>query len=64
MQGVTASIDAGFKQVKINSVLMKGLNDTDIDLYIDWIKNQPIQLRFIELMQTEDNLNTIFRGNG
>ena len=55
MDGVNASIDAGFKQIKINSVLMKGLNDIDINLYIDWIKNQPIQLRFIELMQTEDN---------
>ncbi len=55
MQGVQACVDAGFKQVKINSVLMRGLNDCDIDLYLDWIKNQPIQLRFIELMQTEDN---------
>jgi len=55
MQGVEDSVKAGFKQVKINSVLMKGLNDIDIDLYINWIKDQPIQLRFIELMQTEDN---------
>lgn len=55
MQGVNDSVKAGFKQVKINSVLMKGLNDIDIDLYINWIKDQPIQLRFIELMQTEDN---------
>jgi GTP 3',8-cyclase len=56
MQGVEGSVKAGFKQVKINSVLMKGLNDIDIDLYINWIKDQPIQLRFIELMQTEDNI--------
>lgn len=55
MRGVNDSVKAGFKQVKINSVLMKGLNDTDIDLYINWIKDQPIQLRFIELMQTEEN---------
>jgi len=55
MDGVTASIAAGYKQVKINSVLLKGLNDIDLDLYIDWIKTQPIQLRFIELMQTGDN---------
>ncbi|MGB5447232.1 MAG: GTP 3',8-cyclase MoaA [Psychromonas sp.] len=55
MQGVNESVKAGFKQIKINSVLMKGLNDVDIELYINWIKDQPIQLRFIELMQTEDN---------
>ncbi len=55
MQGVSASVEVGFKQVKINSVLMKGFNDTDLNLYLDWIKEQPIQLRFIELMQTDDN---------
>jgi cyclic pyranopterin phosphate synthase len=55
MDGVNASVSAGFKQVKINSVLLKGLNDKDLDLYIEWVKTQPIQLRFIELMQTGDN---------
>ena len=55
MDGVDACISAGYKQVKINSVLLKGLNDIDLDTYIDWIKTQPIQLRFIELMQTGDN---------
>ena len=55
MDGVSACVAAGYKQVKINSVLMKGLNDKDIDTYINWIKTEPIQLRFIELMQTGDN---------
>jgi cyclic pyranopterin phosphate synthase len=55
MDGVEACISAGYKQVKINSVLLKGLNDLDLDVYINWIKTQPIQLRFIELMQTGDN---------
>jgi cyclic pyranopterin phosphate synthase len=55
MDGVNACVEAGYKQVKINSVLMKGVNDKDLDLYIDWIKTHPIQLRFIELMQTGDN---------
>lgn len=55
IEGVSAASAAGFQQVKINSVLMKGLNDGDLDLFIEWIKKQPIQLRFIELMQTEDN---------
>lgn len=55
MQGVDACINAGFTQVKVNSVLMKGLNDSDLDTFLNWIKKQPIQLRFIELMQTEDN---------
>ena len=32
MEGVDACISAGFEQVKVNSVLMKGLNDHDHDL--------------------------------
>ncbi|WP_415226384.1 GTP 3',8-cyclase MoaA [Psychromonas sp.] len=56
MQGVSAAVAVGFTQVKINSVLMKGLNDTNLNLYLAWIQDKPIQLRFIELMQTEDNL--------
>ena len=55
LDGVNAALAAGFDQVKVNSVLMKGLNDGDLELYLQWLKEQPIQLRFIELMQTEDN---------
>jgi len=55
MQGVEACVAAGFEQVKVNSVLMKGLNDHDLTTFLTWIKTQPIQLRFIELMRTEDN---------
>lgn len=55
MEGVEACSRAGFKQIKVNSVLMKGLNDHDLTTFLAWIKDQPIQLRFIELMQTEDN---------
>jgi len=57
MLGVSAALAVGFTQVKINSVLMKGFNDTNLNLYLSWIQDKPIQLRFIELMQTEDNLD-------
>ena len=55
MEGVEACLSAGFEQVKVNSVLMKGLNDSDLSVFLAWIKQHSIQLRFIELMQTEDN---------
>lgn len=57
MQGVGAAVAVGFTQVKINSVLMKGVNDSNLNLYLSWIQDKSIQLRFIELMQTEDNLD-------
>ena len=52
MRGVDAALDAGFERVKINAVLLKGLNDKDLPRFLHWIKNTPIDLRFIELMET------------
>jgi cyclic pyranopterin phosphate synthase len=52
MAGVDAALAAGFEQVKINSVLLKGLNDKELTHFLDWIKSRPLEMRFIELMQT------------
>lgn len=52
MRGVDAALNAGFERVKINAVLLKGLNDKDLPRFLHWIKHTPIDLRFIELMET------------
>lgn len=54
--GIDAAIDSGFEQVKINAVLLKGINDHELKDYLAWAKSTPISIRFIELMQTGDNL--------
>lgn len=41
--------------VKINMVVMKGLNDHEIKDFIDWTKHNPIQIRFIEFMPFSGN---------
>ena len=41
--------------VKINMVVMKGLNDNEIKDFIDWTKHNPIQIRFIEFMPFSGN---------
>lgn len=41
--------------VKINMVVMKGLNDDEIKDFIDWTKHNPIQIRFIEFMPFSGN---------
>lgn len=55
IDGVQASLDAGFKFVKLNTVLLKGLNDDELDHFIDFVEDKPVSLRFIELMRTGDN---------
>ncbi|NNN43389.1 MULTISPECIES: GTP 3',8-cyclase MoaA [unclassified Vibrio] len=52
MQGIDRAFEVGFEQVKVNVVLMKNLNAQTMPQFLAWIKHRPIQLRFIELMQT------------
>lgn len=52
MAGIDAALAAGFERVKVNAVLLKGLNDHELDTFLGWIRDNPIELRFIELMQT------------
>nr|WP_217904509.1 MULTISPECIES: GTP 3',8-cyclase MoaA [Vibrio] len=52
MAGIDRAFDVGFEQVKVNVVLMKDLNHNELPAFLHWIKDRPIQLRFIELMQT------------
>ncbi|TKC01558.1 GTP 3',8-cyclase MoaA [Pedobacter cryotolerans] len=41
--------------VKINMVVMKGLNDNEIKDFIEWTKHNPVQIRFIEFMPFSGN---------
>ncbi|MFD0709293.1 GTP 3',8-cyclase MoaA [Photorhabdus akhurstii] len=54
MRGIDAAFAAGFNKVKVNVVLMKNVNDIRLPAFLNWIKDRPIQLRFIELMETGD----------
>nr|WP_202602080.1 GTP 3',8-cyclase MoaA [Photobacterium halotolerans] len=52
MRGVDAAFEAGYEQIKVNTVLLKGMNAEQLPQFLAWIKDRRIQLRFIELMQT------------
>ena len=41
--------------VKVNMVVMKGLNDDEINDFIAWTKNTPVHVRFIEFMPFSGN---------
>ncbi|MWP61218.1 GTP 3',8-cyclase MoaA [Gilliamella sp. Pas-s25] len=60
MQCVDSSLEVGIKKVKINTVLMKNMND-NLDDYLSWIKCRPVELRFIELMETGESLDVFNR---
>ena len=41
--------------VKVNMVVMKGLNDNEINDFVEWTKDQPVHVRFIEFMPFAGN---------
>ena len=59
LNGIKILQDLDFKSIKVNAVLLKGINDTnkDFEEFSNFIKNTKIDFRFIELMQTGDNKN-------
>lgn len=48
-------IDAEFCQVKVNVVVMKGINDEEILDFVNLTKTLPIHIRFIEFMPFDSN---------
>ncbi|MGL4861300.1 MAG: GTP 3',8-cyclase MoaA [Enterobacteriaceae bacterium] len=52
LAGIDAAFSAGYQKLKVNTVLLRGMNDLSLDAFLHWIKNRPIQMRFIELMET------------
>ena len=52
LTGINKAFAVGYKKVKVNAVLMKQYTLPELDKFLAWIKHQPIQMRFIELMET------------
>jgi cyclic pyranopterin phosphate synthase len=41
--------------VKVNMVVMKGLNENEINDFVEWTKHEPVHVRFIEFMPFTGN---------
>jgi GTP 3',8-cyclase len=53
---IHAAADAGFAQVKVNAVVMAGVNDDElVDLARAFARERPIEVRYIEYMPFEGN---------
>jgi cyclic pyranopterin phosphate synthase len=57
LQGVDTALSLPLKKVKLNAVLLKNVNSHQFNDYAELLRNKPISMRFIELMQTGDNLD-------
>ena len=59
LKGIKNLQDLGFNNTKINAVLLNGINSSEKDFnsWSQFVKNNKIDFRYIELMQTGDNLD-------
>ena len=57
MHGIEAAERAGFAPIKINTVLLRGLNDDEVVDFALATRNRPWHVRFIELMPVGENLH-------
>lgn len=50
LDGIEAALDVGFTRVKLNTVLIGGFNDDEIEPIANLTREYPLDVRFIELM--------------
>jgi cyclic pyranopterin phosphate synthase len=56
IRAIHAAVDAGFDKVKVNAVVMAGVNDDElVDLARAFARERPIEVRYIEYMPFEGN---------
>ncbi|WP_319778842.1 GTP 3',8-cyclase MoaA [Maridesulfovibrio sp.] len=54
LAAISACLSAGIR-IKINAVAMKGINDKELGSFIDFAREYPIDIRFIEFMPMGDD---------
>ena len=54
MQNIELLLEHDFR-VKVNVVVIKGVNDDEICDFVNWTKNQPVHIRLIEFMPFDGN---------
>jgi cyclic pyranopterin phosphate synthase len=50
IQGIDSAIESGMNPIKLNMVVMRGVNDDEIEAMIDFAIERKIDIRFIETM--------------
>ena len=55
MKGLEAAISAGIPSIKINVVVLRGFNDSELKDFVELTRDHSITVRFIELMPFDDH---------
>jgi len=55
LNAIQQALDLNFEQVKVNCVVMRGVNENEITDFVGWTENKNIEIRFIEYMPFDGN---------
>ncbi|XP_064504532.1 molybdenum cofactor biosynthesis protein 1 isoform X4 [Pseudopipra pipra] len=55
MEGIHKATELGYRPVKVNCVVMRGLNEDELLDFVDFTKDLPLDVRFIEYMPFDGN---------
>lgn len=55
MEGIEKALEVGFSPLKINVVLIRGLNADELLDFVNFAKDKPLNIRFIEFMPFKSN---------
>jgi cyclic pyranopterin phosphate synthase len=55
MQGIDSALQTGFDSLKINMVVMSGVNDDEVLDFAQFAQDNDVNVRFIEFMPFKDN---------
>ncbi|XXG48677.1 hypothetical protein AAC387_Pa02g3059 [Persea americana] len=56
MESINVAVELGYNPVKVNCVVMRGLNDDEICDFVELTRDRPINIRFIEFMPFDGNV--------
>ncbi|RAL21141.1 GTP 3',8-cyclase MoaA [Lujinxingia litoralis] len=49
-RGLEAALEQGFAPVRVNTLLLAGINDDELDRWIELTRTHPVDVRFMEIM--------------
>lgn len=55
LDGIDAVLEAGYRNLKINAVVMRGVNDDELLEFAEFTAHRPVAVRFIEFMPFAGN---------
>ena len=55
LKAIDMAIARGYDPLKINCVVMRGVNDDELGDFVTWTEDKPVEVRFIEFMPFDGN---------